>query len=120
VILRFSMPPPEPKLKLLVRHSAAEKDVALAEELLGHLRPLERFAGIDVWSEVQAGGETKREVQQAIEQADVALLLLSSDFLSSRDLLDVELPQLLERQRAGRLRVIPWCCAPASGMSTPR
>src|SRR3954470_19437831 len=102
------MPPADRKLRLLVRHSAAERDVALAGELLGHLRPLERFAGIDVWSDarIRAGDVTRREIDRAIEQADVALVLLSSDFLAS-DGLDVELAHLLERNRSGKLRVIP-------------
>lgn len=103
------MLPADSKLRLLVRHSAAPKDQALAEELLGHLRPLERFAGLDVWSDVRikAGDETRREIQRAIDQADVALLLLSSDFFASDGLVEREVPRLLERHRAGQLRVIP-------------
>src|SRR5579863_8972508 len=103
------MPPTAPKLRLLVRHSAAPQDVALAGELLAHLRPLERFAGLDVWSDarIRAGDETRREIERAIDEADVALLLLSSDFFASDGLVEVEVPQLLERHRAGKLRVIP-------------
>jgi tetratricopeptide (TPR) repeat protein len=103
------MPPPDPKLRLLVRHSASPKDVTLAEELLGHLRPLARFAGVDVWSEarIQPGDDWREAVQQAIDGADVALLLLSADFLSTDGLVGVEVPRLLERHRGGNLRVIP-------------
>src|SRR3954470_659857 len=103
------MPPADRKLRLLVRHSAAERDVALAGELLGHLRPLERFTGVDVWSDarIRAGDTTRREIDRAIDQADVALVLLSSDFLSSDVLVGVEVPKLLARHRDGTLRVIP-------------
>ncbi|WP_437545669.1 toll/interleukin-1 receptor domain-containing protein [Sorangium sp. So ce367] len=97
-----------PKLRLIIRHSAASKDAALAEELRDHLRPLERSANLDVWSEacVRAGADTRREIERAIDQADVALLLLSPDFLAS-DALQVELPRLLERHRDGKLQVVP-------------
>ena len=90
-----------PQLRLLVRHSAASKDAALVNELLGHLRPLERFAGLDVSSDAQirAGDETRKEIARAIDQADVALLLLSADFLASDALLQDELPQLQQRHR---------------------
>ncbi len=103
------MPPADPKLRLLVRHSAAPKDQALAEELLGHLRPLERFAGLDVWSDarIRAGDDGRREIARAIQEANVALLLLSADFFASDGLVEVEVPQLLERHRAGQLRVVP-------------
>ena len=68
------MPSADPKLRLLVRHSDSSKDRALAEELLGHLKPLQRFANLDVWSDarLRAGDETRREIERAIDQADVA------------------------------------------------
>lgn len=99
----------DPKLRLLVRHSDSPKDLALAEELLGHLKPLERFANVDVWSvhRIRAGEETRREVERAIDQADVLLLLLSADFFGSDTLLDVEVPKLMERHRQGSLKVVP-------------
>ncbi len=99
----------DPKLRLLVRHSAAAQDVALAGELLRHLEVVERFAGVDIWTDarIPPGDDTRREIQRAIDRADVAILLLSADFFASNLLLDVEVPQLLERHRAGKLRVIP-------------
>ncbi len=103
------MPPADRPISLLVRHSANSKDLALAEELLGHLRPLERFAGLDVWSDqrIRAGDNWRQEIERAIGQADVVLLLLSADFFVSDTLLDVEVPKLLERHRRGSLRVVP-------------
>lgn len=104
-----SVPSADPKLRLLVRHSDSSKDRALAEELLGHLNPLRRFANLDVWSDarLRAGDETRREIERAIDQADVVLLLLSADFFGSDTLLDVEVPKLMERQRQGSLKVVP-------------
>jgi nucleotide-binding universal stress UspA family protein len=103
------MPTTEQQLRVLVRHSAAEKDVALAGELLRHLDPVKRFAGVDVWSEarVRPGDDWRDEIRRAIDHADVALVLLSSDFLAADGIMDVEVPRLLERHRSGALRVIP-------------
>jgi hypothetical protein len=96
-------------LRLIVRHSGNERDAGLAQELLAHLRPLERFAGVNVWTDdgIVAGDLKGARIDEAIEQADVALLLLSADFLASDTLQDVEVPKLLKRHEAGSLRVIP-------------
>src|SRR5689334_16362817 len=103
------MPPADTKLRLLVRHSAAEQDVALATELLKHLDVVQRFAGVDVWTDarIRGGDNWRQAIEHAIEQADVAIMLLSADFLTSDGFMDVEVPQLLERHGAGKLRVIP-------------
>lgn len=103
------MPSPHAKLRLLVRHSDSAKDLALTKDLLDHLKLLERFAGVDVWSDarLRAGDAARQEIERAILHADVALLLLSSDFFGSNGLMDIEVPLLLERHRRGTLRVIP-------------
>jgi hypothetical protein len=103
------MPTTDLKFRVFVLHSTASKDAILADELLGHFRPLERFAGLDVWSEsrIQAGSEICREIERAIDQADVALVLLSPDFFASDALHVAKVPRLSERHLAGKLRVIP-------------
>lgn len=103
------MPPAASKVRVLVRHSTSAEDQALAKQLLDHLRPLETFANLDVWSEarIRAGDDWRREVERAIGAADVALLLLSADFLASDALLNVDVPQLQRRHASGKLRVIP-------------
>jgi hypothetical protein len=76
---------------------------------------LERFAGVDVWTEdrIRGGDESRQEIQRAIDQADVALLLLSADFLASDALLNLELPQIQRRHASGQLRVIPVLLRPS-------
>ncbi|WP_437940360.1 toll/interleukin-1 receptor domain-containing protein [Sorangium sp. So ce341] len=103
------MDPTAPKLRILVRHSSSANDRYLVEELLGHLRPLQRSAGIDVWSDeqIRAGAETRREIDRAVDQADVVLLLLSADFFASDGLVELEIPEFLARHAEGKLRVIP-------------
>ena len=55
------------------------------ERLLSHLGVLERAGLIDVWSddEVGAGADTEKEIERAITQAQVAILLITANFLSS-------------------------------------
>ncbi len=90
--------PQDRPLRIFITY--APEDRALANELLKHLRFLERQGKIEAWSidRVQAGGDWHREVRKALEDADVSLLLLSVDFLNSEFIQDVEVPSLLERR----------------------
>src|SRR5689334_13248486 len=94
-------------LRLLI--SCSPEDRELKEHLVRHLQVLVRFAGIDLWTpdHVQAGDNWREQVDAALERADVALLLISSDFLASDFVQDVQIPRLLQRREEGRLRVIP-------------
>jgi hypothetical protein len=56
---------------------------------------------------ISAGDEWKGEIDDNLEQADVILLLISSDFLASDYCWDVETKRALERHDAGEARVIP-------------
>jgi hypothetical protein len=84
-------------------------DHALKHKLDPHLHSLGRFSGIEVWTtdRVQAGDDWRREVGAALERADVALLLISADYLASNFLQDVEVPRLFQRRAEGGLRVVP-------------
>jgi hypothetical protein len=100
--------PADRQIRFLVRYSGHVRDVTLADELLRHMDVLTRFAGIDLWTDtrIKAGDTTQREIDQAIDQAHVALLLISSDFLASDTLLEHEVPRLLSRHQEGQVRVI--------------
>jgi TIR domain len=102
------VPKPEDR-SLRVFVSYAPEDSAFANELLKHLRFLERHGQIDTWSldRVRAGSDWRREVREALERAHVALLLLSIDFLVSDFIQDVEVPNMLERRASQGLVVIP-------------
>lgn len=102
------MPPPEDRpLRLLI--SFAPQDQELKDQLVRHLQVLVRFAGIELWEadHVRAGDNWRQEADDALARADVALVLISSDFLASDLLQDVELPKLFRRREHGGLKVIP-------------
>lgn len=58
--------------------------------------------GIYSHNTLRAGAEIKKEVQAALLSSVVAVLLLSQDYIAS-DLMDQELPDLLERVEQGTL-----------------
>ncbi|MEM8950958.1 MAG: toll/interleukin-1 receptor domain-containing protein [Pseudomonadota bacterium] len=64
---------------------------------------------LDVWKDrrIAAGDDWRDEIEQAIEQADVAVLLISADFLTSGFIRDEEVGPFLERRRRDGMRVIP-------------
>jgi WD40 repeat protein len=63
------------------------------------LKPEVRERGVEVWSDTLIGPsrEWRAEIDEAIARADVALLLVSPDFVASDYVMDVELPALCER-----------------------
>ena len=83
-------------------------DGALREDARARARRL----GLEVWVDrvIATGREWRPEIEAAIARADVALLLVSSDFLASTFIVEQELPALVARE-------VPWparCCASAA------
>lgn len=97
-------------LRVLIRHSSSEEDIHWAQEIAKHLSAAERFGAVEVWSDerlLRGGDEIRPTIDDAIERADVVLLLLSADFLASDTLQVVEVPKLMTRQQDRGLHVIP-------------
>lgn len=68
------------------------------------MKPLQRSGLVDLWDDtrIQAGDFWRSEIQKALNEADVAILLFSADFLASDFIASVELPNLLiAEQRRG-------------------
>jgi hypothetical protein len=70
---------------------------------------------VDVWndSQINAGESWDHEIARAIAAADVAILLVSADYLASRFIAKAELPKLLESARSGRTLIMPVMLSPA-------
>jgi hypothetical protein len=104
-----------------VFYSYAPADTDLQAKLAGHLRILERRGRIQGYSQrdVGAGEDWRGQVDAALEQADLVLLLVSADFLASDYCWGFELTRAMERHVRGEARVIPvilrscaWRAAP--------
>ncbi len=83
------------QLKIFVSYS--HEDKRWLERLQVHLKPLVRKGKVDLWDDtrIKAGQRWKEEVQKGLAAADVAILLISADFLASDFVVNDELPDLL-------------------------
>ena len=91
-------------------------DEALKEELVGHLRVLSHDGLLDIWVDdgIEAGGDWEAEIRQAMEVAELAIFLITKDFLNSDFILGTEVPKLLERRLVERLPILPLIARPCA------
>src|SRR5215213_2164714 len=94
--------------------SYSHKDEGWKDRLLPQLRALELAGRIVVWDDRKIdGGDTwYPEIQEAMEQAAVALCLISPDYLASRFCVKEEVPYLLQRRERERMALIPVLLRP--------
>ena len=87
--------------------SYAHKDRKWADELLTFLAPWIRDKRCNLWddSQIPPGAEWTHEIEQALEQATVAVLLVTSRFLNSDFIMNKELPRIVARAQKGQLRI---------------
>ena len=96
------------KTPIKVFYSYSHKDINLLESLRKQLCILERNHDIIGWHdrEISAGTPWEPEILEQLKAADIILLLISSDFLSSDFCLDKEMELALKRHEEGSARVI--------------
>ena len=109
------MPMPSIKtIKVVYFCSDADKDKKLLEELEKHLSNLNRQGVIDTWhkSMIGAGKDIKTEIDKQLNEANIILPLISSDFIASNDNWNIVAKSAMERHRFGKARVIPVLLRP--------
>jgi hypothetical protein len=106
--------------KLKVFYSYSHKDVKLLEKLDAHLSSLRTSQVVDTWKDgmITAGSDWRKEITRALEEADIVLLLVSSDFLNSEFCQSVELKRATERHETDRTLIIPILLRPCDIKST--
>jgi hypothetical protein len=74
-----------------------------------HLRPLEREGLLSVWDDqqIRPGSLWDSEIRAALESAQVAVLLISADFLASEFIMNDELPNLLAMAKRKGTVIMP-------------
>lgn len=89
--------------------SYSHKDEELRNQLEAHLALLKNQGLIDAWHDrrIIAGDEVDDAIFSKLETADIILLLVSSDFISSPYCFSREMKRAMERHEAGEARVIP-------------
>ena len=93
--------------------SYSHQDEAWKDHLLSHLNVL-AGEGLEVWDDrrIAAGDDWLPEIERAIAACDVAVLLISRHFLTSKFIAGQEVPPLLQRRQAQGVRVIPLIISP--------
>lgn len=101
--------------------SYSHRDKSFVEELQSHLTLLQRQGLISIWedSEITAGAEWSKVIDQQLESADIIILLVSSSFLASDFCWSVELKKAMERHEAKESLVIPVILRPCLWSEAP-
>lgn len=101
------------KQPVAIFYSYASQDEQLFRELQKQLALLRQQYGISEWdrSQIKAGTDWHREIDDQLERASIILLLISADFLNSSACYR-EMLRALERERRGDARVIPIILRP--------
>jgi hypothetical protein len=101
--------------------SYSHKDEKYKNELVTMLFPLQRTGVLDIWQDrqIEPGDEWSLEIMDAMITCDIAILLVSMHFLSSRFINQEEVPRLLQLRKEQGLRVVPIIVSPCMWQSEP-
>jgi tetratricopeptide (TPR) repeat protein len=96
------------KPKVFISYSHADEK-KWKNRLQKHLKVLERHGSLSFWDDRQiaAGQEWRAEIKSALDSADAAILLISTDFLGSNFINDEEVPAILQRRISDGMKVFP-------------
>jgi hypothetical protein len=99
-------PSPSTRTKVFISYSHADKE--WLDRLKRHLKPLVR-EGLDCWDDthIRPGDDWKQEIRNALDTAQVAVLLISANFFASDFIDETELPPLLDAAKAKGVRILP-------------
>lgn len=108
------------QLPLKVFISYSHQDKALKERLMKHLNSLIRQKYIEIWhdSMVLPGADVNEDISRQIEECDMALLLISADYLASDYCYSVEMETFMKLRDVGKT-VVPVLLRPVDLDGTP-
>lgn len=94
--------------------SYSHKDSYFLERVKVHLKPLLQQGIIDIWDDtkIQKGKIWKKQIENALNSARIAILLISADFLASDFITNNELPPLLEKSELDGTLILPVIIKP--------
>lgn len=101
--------------------SYTHADESFKDELIMHLSLMRRNGDVSIWHDrdIAGGREWKGEIDTHLEEADLILLLISTDFIASDYCWDVEMKRAMERHEAKAARVVPIILREADWQSSP-
>ncbi len=104
---------PSKKLSIFISYSHSDK--RWLEKLKKQLKVLLKYSeSIEYWEDtkLRGGDKWKEEITAAIEKANVAILLVSTDFLASDFISNDELPPILRKAQEEGTCILPLIVAP--------
>lgn len=106
------MPPATTRTKVFI--SYAHKDETWRETLRVALAPQERKQLLEVWDDrrIGTGDDWRKEIDTALKDCRVAILLVSMHFLASKFINDVELVSIFARHEKEGLWIYPILVGP--------
>lgn len=106
--------------KAFISYSHADREYL--DRLLVHLKPLKNLGLIDVWedSQIKTGDKWLSEIETALEQSNIAILLISADFLASDFIVNNELPPLLSNAEVQGTKIVPVIVSPCRFARDPQ
>lgn len=101
--------------------SYSHKDEGIKSELVNHLSGMKRMGLISEWNDrkILPGEEWDTIIKNKIEQADVILFLISSDFMASDYINDVEIKKAIDRYQQKSVKIVPIIVRPCDFESFP-
>lgn len=105
--------------KIVVSYSHLDKE--WLERIRVHLRPIERQGLIELWDDtrIRPGMSWREEIEDALQSAASAIILVSANFLASDFCTTQELPQLLKRASANGVKILPVILSPCQLETSP-
>ena len=100
--------------------SYSHKDEESKEYLEEHLSVLMKQGKLHFWSDrqIELGDDWLSKILKELNEANIAILLLSRHFLSSEFIMDKEVPLLLERKEKGELEILFLMLSPCGYLSS--
>jgi tetratricopeptide (TPR) repeat protein len=101
--------------------SYSHLDEEWKDRLVRHLRVFEIEDQLTFWTDRQigAGDEWLAAIEEELEAADAAVLLVTTDFLISKFIRGREVPRLLERRAQQGVRIVPVIVKPCNWAEVP-
>ncbi len=89
--------------------SYSHRDEGWKDRLVKQLAVLETEGLLEVWSDrrIDAGEDWRQKIEKALAHAQVAVMLVTADFLISPFIRGVEVPEMLRRREQEGLHVFP-------------
>lgn len=100
-------------INVFVSYSHADK--RWLDRLKIHLTPLHKEYEIDIWEDtrIKPGSKWRKEIQDAVNRANIAVLIISADFLASDFIRTNELPPLLKAAEEEGALILPIIASPS-------